>query len=154
MTRTERTSPGSEAVVLLKTVLLDLPLTAARRGLGIGEPGELATLLGDGYDTSVRLAGASVDALYRDPRFEAAAAGAIDRLLRWQRLAEAVRGAAFSALWRGLGLATAADARALRREIRSLRESLATRPGIHAAAPRPPRIAPASRRKHRLPAAA
>jgi len=140
MARKAPPNPRQDVSIILRAALR-LPLSGARVGLGIAGSDELASTAWEGYDASIRLASASIDALYADPRFGDVASGAIKRWLRWQRFGAAFRGAALALVWRSLGLATAADMHALHAEIRSLGERLRVQRDL--AAPRPTRIPPA-----------
>jgi len=72
------------------------------------------------YDTVVGAANNATNRLYSSP----ALGGAIDVMLRWQRFNAAVAGAFFAALWPAVGLPSAAEVEALRRDMRSMREEV------------------------------
>jgi hypothetical protein len=108
----------------LRALLFDIPVAAGRWGTGKGEPSAIFAALWRSYDATIHLGGASIDRLYRSERFGRLLAVSIDGLLRWQRLNNAFAGAFFTALWRGVGLPTAAEMRALREELRSLAASI------------------------------
>ncbi len=76
------------------------------------------------YDTVVGAANSATNRIYSSPAVGNVLGGAIDIMLRWQRLNAAVAGAFFSALWPAVGLPSANEVEAIRSEVRSMREEL------------------------------
>ena len=76
------------------------------------------------YDTVVGAANNATNRLYSNPAVGNVLGGAIDIMLRWQRFNAAVAGAFFAALWPAVGLPSAAEVEALRRDMRSMREEV------------------------------
>jgi hypothetical protein len=76
------------------------------------------------YDTVVGAANNATNRLYSSPAVGNLLGGAIDIMLRWQRFNAAVAGAFFAALWPAVGLPSAAEVEALRRDLRSMREEV------------------------------
>jgi hypothetical protein len=113
-----------DLVTVYKALLLDLPLTSVKWGLGLGKEKEVTEAAWRGYDAAVRLATAAVDNLYRTPLFGEAVARSLDSMLRWQRLSNALVGTWFAGLWPAVGLPTAAAVQGLRAEVQALREEL------------------------------
>jgi hypothetical protein len=77
-----------------------------------------------GYDATVRLTTAAIDNLYRTPLFGEVTGRALEGVLRWQWVSNAVAGAFFTGLWQAVGLPTATETRALRSEVQALREEI------------------------------
>jgi hypothetical protein len=76
------------------------------------------------YDTVVGAANSATNRIYTSPAVGQVLGGAIDIVLRWQRLNAALAGAFFSALWPAVGLPAATEVEALRREVRAMREEV------------------------------
>lgn len=113
-----------DLVTVYQTFFFDLPLTGTKWGLGIGTEREVTETAWKGYDAGVRLATTTIDNLYRTPVFGEVVARSLDAVLRWQRLGNALVGAAGAGLWPVLGLPTAATVQGLRAEVQALREEL------------------------------
>jgi hypothetical protein len=109
---------------VLRTVLFDVPITASKRGLGIGEEDAIANAAWKGYDASMRLGSSAIDLLYNSGPLGGLLARSAPSLLRWQRLNSALIGAFFTALWRTVDLPTAADVNAVREELHTLAANL------------------------------
>ena len=109
---------------VLRTLLLDLPLVTAKRGLGMAEKRAVADTAWKGYDASIRLGSASIDRLYGNHLLGGLFARSVHGLLLWQRLNSAVMGAFFTGLWRATDLPTATEVNAVREELRALAASL------------------------------
>lgn len=101
-----------------------LPLAGLKWSLGMGNEKEATEAAWKGYDASVRLASASVDALYRNPVFSDLFSRTLNTALRWQRLGNAVGSAVTTAAWKALGVPTAAEVQALADQVRSLEARL------------------------------
>ena len=76
------------------------------------------------YDTVVGVANDATNRVFTSPTVGNLLGGAIDMMLRWQRLNAAVAGAFFSALWPSVGLPSAHEFENLRSDLRAMREEL------------------------------
>src|SRR5271166_5422015 len=76
------------------------------------------------YDTVIGAANNVTNRAFTSPAVGQVLGGAIDIMLRWQRLNAAVAGAFFAALWPAVGLPSATEVEAIRGEVRSMREEL------------------------------
>ncbi|MBI3245030.1 MAG: hypothetical protein HYZ50_00810 [Deltaproteobacteria bacterium] len=101
-----------------------LPLAGLKWGLGIGEEKEATEAAWNGYDASVRLASASVDALYRNPLFSDLFGRTLNTVLRWQHIGNTVGGAVSTAAWKALGAPSAVEVQALSDQLRALEARL------------------------------
>jgi hypothetical protein len=104
----------------VRTLLVDLPVVAVKRGLGIADKRAVAVTAWKGYDASIRLGTVSIERLYGNGLFGAVLGRSVHGLVRLQRLNNAVTGAFFTALWRAADLPTASEVNALREELRAL----------------------------------
>lgn len=108
---------------LAAATLIDLPLLAIPRLFNSpGSDKELWAAGWKAYDAGVAIATDLTNRVYTSPRVGRVAGRAIDVSLKFQRLADAVSGALFSALWPAVGLATASEIRRLADKIDSIRE--------------------------------
>lgn len=122
---TPQTTPQTADLLTVYTTLVrDLPLAAVKRGLGVGDEKGMMETAWKGYDAGVRLATTTVDSLYQSPLFGTLMGRSLNRMLRWQRLGNAVSGAFFTSFWQAVGLPTVAETQALRAEVQALREEL------------------------------
>lgn len=76
------------------------------------------------YDSVVGAANNVTNRAFTSPAVGQVIGGAVDIMLRWQRLNAAVAGAFFSALWPAVGLPSATELEAVRRDVRAMREEL------------------------------
>ncbi|MGH7925435.1 MAG: hypothetical protein ACREQH_12685 [Candidatus Binatus sp.] len=76
------------------------------------------------YDTVIGAANNATNRAFTSPAVGQVLGGAIDIMLRWQRLNAAVAGAFFSALWPAVGLPSATEVEGLRSDLRAMREEL------------------------------
>jgi hypothetical protein len=134
-------------VTMLRAVLLDLPLVAAKRGFGRAEKRAVTDSAWKGYDASILLGRASIERLYQNGFLGALLGRSVHGLLRLQRLNNAVMGAFFAVLWRTTDLATATEIAAIREELRALAAAVTAQGNkIDALVARPvqskPRVAP------------
>ena len=108
--------------------LMDLPLAGLRWSLGFGSRQETAQAAWSGYDASVGLAKNAIDTLYRNPVFADLAASnleaAIDGLLRWQQVGNAMTRTLLAAAVQAADLPTRQDVTALHAEVTALRNRL------------------------------
>jgi hypothetical protein len=122
----QKNSQLADAITnLADATLIDLPrLAIARLFNSAGSDHELRKAGWKAYDASVAVTTELTNRLYRSPRVGRVSGRAIDVSLKFQRLADAVSGAFFAALWPMVGLATASEVRRLGDKIDSLREQL------------------------------
>ena len=87
---------------------------------GIGNEVTVTEAAWTGYDAGVRLATATVDNLYRLPLTTTILRNAAPALLRWQYVGNAVIRAASAGVWHTVGLPTARETQALRKDLAHL----------------------------------
>ena len=108
--------------------LMDLPLAGLRWSLGFGSRQETAQAAWSGYDASVGLAKNAIDTLYRSPVFAGLAASnleaALDGLLRWQQVGNAMTRTLLAAAVQAADLPTRQDVTSLHAEVTALRNRL------------------------------
>lgn len=109
---------------LCKVLFLDLTTAASKTGLGIAKEGELHQAAWRAYDGWVRVVNNSANAVYTNPLFGDYVAGSLHQMMRWQRLTNAMYGAAFTALRSAAGLPAALEVQDLREEVRNLRHEV------------------------------
>src|SRR5574341_1019169 len=110
----EKTQPKvADLMTMWQATFLELPLAGVKWGWGVGQEQEVTETAWKGYDAWVRLASASVDELYKNSLFGETTARALDSVLRWQRLSQAVVSTVATSLWSVVGLPTAATVQAL-----------------------------------------
>ena len=122
----QKNSQLADAITnLADATLIDLPRSAiARLFNSAGSDHELRKAGWKAYDASIAITTEITNRLYSSPRVGRVSGRAIDVSLKFQRLADAVSGAFFAALWPMVGLATASEIRRLSDKIDSLREQL------------------------------
>src|SRR6202162_81291 len=76
------------------------------------------------YDTVIGAANNATNRVFTSPTVGNVLGGAIDIMLRYQRLNVAIAGAFFSALWPAVGLPSATEVESMRGEVRAMREEL------------------------------
>lgn len=109
---------------LAEAALVDLPLSAVERVFSSGAKKELSRAGWEAYDAAVGIVTELTGRAYSTPAVGRVVGRAMERTLRFQRLADAAAGALFATLWPALGLPTAIEVRALRDAVNSLREEL------------------------------
>ncbi len=114
----------NEFLTAYTALWVDLPFAGLRIGLGMGDEKEAARAAWKGYDAAAKLTSMAIDDLYRNPLVGETAAAALDGILRWQKVGDALTGAFFTGLWRAVGLPTAAEVQALRAEVQALAEKV------------------------------
>jgi hypothetical protein len=122
---TKQQSQGVEDVTTAyKSFFFDLPIASVKWGLGIGGEKDAVTAAWKGYDASVRMATAAIDALYRNPLFSDVFSRTLSTMLRWQQIGNAVSGTVFTSLWKVMGVPTADEVQALAEQLRGLEHRL------------------------------
>jgi hypothetical protein len=79
-----------------KSFFFDLPMASLKWSLGVGEEKDATTAAWNGYDASVRMTTAAIDALYRSPLFSDVFGRTLSTMLQWQKVGNAVSGAMFT----------------------------------------------------------
>lgn len=115
---------ASDIKTLYKTILIELPTAAAKKGLGVAKENQLEETAWKGYDAWVRLMNAATGRLYSNPLFGDLVERSLGTLLRVQRVSNSVSGALFTALWATVDLPTATEIQSLRAELKDLRREL------------------------------
>lgn len=119
----------SDEVLKLAQCLMPEPPTdkVKRMVAGIADKGvdrQLHEIGWKAYDTVLDAANNASNRVFTNPAVGRVLSGAIDMVLRWQRLNDAVAGAFFAALWPAVGLPSATEVEGLRRDVRAMREEL------------------------------
>lgn len=107
-----------------KSLFFDLPLASMKWGFGMGEEKDVATAAWKGYDASVRMATAAVDALYRNPLFSDVFGRTLSTMLRWQHIGNAISGTVLTSFWKAMGVPTSDEVQALAEQLRGLENRL------------------------------
>ena len=119
---------SDEILKLAQTLMPEPPTTKVRRMVAdIADKGidrQLHELGWKAYDTVVGAANNATNRVFTSPTVGNVLGGAIDLMLRYQRLNAAIAGAFFSALWPAVGLPSASEVESMRGEVRAMREEL------------------------------
>jgi len=107
-----------------KSFFFDLPVASLKWGLGAGEEKDATIAAWKGYDASVRLATAAIDALYRNPLFSDTFSRTLSTMLRWQQVGNTVSGTVFTSLWKTMGIPSATELQGLSEQLRGLEQRL------------------------------
>jgi hypothetical protein len=107
-----------------KSLFFDFPMASLKWGLGMGEEKDATTAAWKGYDASVRMATATIDALYRNPLFSDVFSRTLNTMLRWQQIGNAVSGTVFTSLWKAMGVPTSGEVQVLAEQLRGLENRL------------------------------
>lgn len=124
MAKQQQSQGIEDLTTAYKSLFFDLPMARVKWGLGMGEEKDAATAAWKGYDASVRMATAVIDALYRNPLFSDVFGRALSIMFRWQQLTNAVGGTVLTSLWKALGAPTSAEIQALAEQLRGLENRL------------------------------
>jgi hypothetical protein len=119
---------SDEILKLAQTLMPEPPTTKVKRLVAdIADKGidrQLHELGWKAYDTVVGVANNATNRVFTSPTVGNVLGGAIDLMLRYQRLNAAIAGAFFSALWPAVGLPSASEVESMRGEVRAMREEL------------------------------
>jgi hypothetical protein len=122
------TSVSDEILKLAQCLMPEPPTAKVKRMVAsIADNGidrQLHELGWKAYDTVIGAANNATNRAFTSPAVGQVLGGAIDLMLRWQRLNFAVAGAFFSALWPAVGLPSSTEVEGLRSDVRALREEL------------------------------
>ncbi|HZC45922.1 MAG TPA: hypothetical protein VE243_05560 [Candidatus Acidoferrum sp.] len=122
-------SSFSDEILKLAQCLMPEPPTAKvkRMVASIADNGidrQLHELGWKAYDTVIGAANNVTNRAFTSQAVGQVLGGAVDMMLRWQRLNFAVSGALFSVLWPSVGLPSSTEVEGLRSDMRALREEL------------------------------
>ncbi len=112
-------------LALAEVALIDLPAAATLRACK-AETGELYQAGWKAYQAATSMVTELTNRAYANRGIAKVGARVLENTMKTQRVADAVAGAFFSALWPSVGLPTASDIEALRRDVKSLREEIRT----------------------------
>jgi hypothetical protein len=119
---------SDEILKLAQTLMPEPPTTKVKRIVAdIANKGidrQLHELGWKAYDTVIGAANNATNRVFTSPTVGNVLGGAIDIMLRYQRLNVAIAGAFFSALWPAVGLPSANEVESMRGEVRAMREEL------------------------------
>jgi hypothetical protein len=119
---------SDEILKLAQTLMPEPPTIKVKRLVAdIADKGidrQLHELGWKAYDTVVGAANNATNRVFTSPTVGNVLGGAIDLMLRYQRLNAAIAGAFFSALWPAVGLPSASEVESMRGEVRAMREEL------------------------------
>lgn len=124
MAKQQQSQGAVDFTTAYKSLFFDLPMASLKWGVGMGEEKDAATAAWKGYDASVRMATATIDALYRNPLFSDVFSRTLSTMFRWQQIGNAVSGAVFTTLWKALGVPTSDELQALAEQLRGLENRL------------------------------
>ena len=124
MAKQQSSQGAADFTTAYKSFFFDLPVASLRWGLGVGGEKDATIAAWKGYDASVRMATAAIDALYRNPLFSDIFGRTLSSLLRWQQIGNAMSGAVFTSLWATIGIPTATELQGLSEQLRSLEHHL------------------------------
>lgn len=124
MAKQQAAQGAEDLMTAYSSFFFALPLAGLKWGFGIGDEKEATEAAWKGYDAGVRLASASVDALYRNPVFSDLFSRTLNTVLRWQHISNTVSGAVSTAAWKALGAPTAAEVQALSGQLHALETRL------------------------------
>ena len=113
-------------LALAEVALIDLPAAMTLRTFKRETDGELYQVGWKAYEAATGIVSELTNRAYRNNRVAKVGARMLENSLRTQRVADAVAGAFFAALWPSVGLPMASDIEALRRDVKTLREEVRT----------------------------
>ena len=113
-------------LAIAEVALIDLPAAVTLRTFRAGTDGELYKAGWKAYEAATGIATELTHRAYQNRGIAKVGARMIENTLKTQRVVDAVAGAFFSALWPSVGLPTATDIEALRRDVKALREEVRT----------------------------
>jgi hypothetical protein len=112
-------------LALAEVALIDLPAAATLRACK-AETGELYQAGWKAYQAATSMVTELTNRAYANRGIAKVGARVIENTMKTQRVVDAFAGAFFAALWPSVGLPTASDIEALRRDVKSLREEIRT----------------------------
>jgi len=113
-------------LALAEVALIDLPAAATLRAFKAETDGELYKAGWKAYEAATSMVTELTNRAYANRSIAKVGARMIENTMKTQRVMDAVAGAFFSALWPSVGLPTASDIEAIRRDVKSLREEIRT----------------------------
>lgn len=109
---------------LAEVAVIDLPAAATLRIFQREQENELYKAGWKAYEAATTVVTELTNRAYANRAIGRMGANALERILKTQRVADAIAGAFFSALWPSLGLPTADDIESLRRDVKAMREEV------------------------------
>jgi len=109
---------------LAEVAVIDLPAAATLRIFQREQENELYSAGWKAYEAATSVITELTNRAYANRAIGRMGANALERILKTQRVADAIAGAFFSALWPSLGLPTADDIESLRRDVKAMREEV------------------------------
>ncbi len=113
-------------LALAEVALIDLPAAATLRAFKAETDGELYKAGWKAYEAATSMVTELTNRAYANRSIAKVGARMIESTMKTQRVVDAFAGAFFSAFWPSVGLPTASDIEALRRDVKSLREEIRT----------------------------
>lgn len=113
-------------LALAEVALIDLPAAATLRAFKSETDGELYKAGWKAYEAATSMVTELTNRAYANRGIAKVGARMLESTMRTQRVVDAFAGAFFSAFWPSVGLPTASDIEALRRDVKSLREEIRT----------------------------
>ena len=113
-------------LALAEVALIDLPAAVTLRAFKSETDGELYKAGWKAYEAATAMVTELTNRAYANRGIAKVGARMLESTLRTQRVVDAFAGAFFSAFWPSVGLPTASDIEALRRDVKSLREEIRT----------------------------
>ncbi|MBV8054681.1 MAG: hypothetical protein JO071_05510 [Deltaproteobacteria bacterium] len=117
---------AQELTKFFEAAWLDLPAEAGKILLGVGDQKQLRKAGWKAYDAWISLANEFTNTVYSDPIIGGVTGQVMESVLRLRQIGGAVAAASFSNLWPAIGLPTHSEMAAVRDELLTLREELAT----------------------------
>jgi hypothetical protein len=113
-------------LALAEVALIDLPAAVTLRTFKRETDGELYKAGWKAYEAATGIVSDLTNRAYKNNRIAKVGARMLENILKTQRVADAVAGAFFAALWPSVGLPMASDIEGLRRDVKALREDVRT----------------------------
>ena len=124
MAKQQSSQGAADFAAAYKSFFFDLPVASLKWRFGVGEEKDATTAAWKGYDASVRLAAAAIDALYRNSLFSDTFSRTLSTMLRWQQVGNAMSGTVFTSLWKTMGVPTSTEIQGLSEQLRGLEQRL------------------------------
>jgi len=115
---------ASDVKILVKSILIEIPTEAAKRALGVGKENRLEATAWESYEAAIRLINEATGGLYSNPLFGDIVERSLGPVLQVQRVANAVSGALFPALWSVIDLPSGTEVQRIRADLKDLRREL------------------------------
>ena len=113
-------------LALAEVAAIDLPAALTLRAFRAETDGDLYKAGWKAYEAATGVVTELTNRAYANKGIGKVGARMLENTMKTQRVVDAMAGAFFSALWPSLGLPTATDIEALRRDVKYLREEVRT----------------------------